>query len=278
MYLRWLLATGLISLVISCQMKQDKGSVLAKAYGNQLHFNDIASHLEGATSKADSTRIIDKKVDEWLMQEILYKEAKTRLKVDATLEQMAEAYKKDLYIHKMESVLKSEQTQTQWTSEEQQNFLESEGISVLLDEPVLQCLLVKVPTNKDTDKIELLWKTEDIPGLNVSVKELEGYAHLDIDSWMKETQVKSLLPDSLVKKIDFNSDKSYKTVYNDERIYYKTLDYLSEGDSIPQNMLAEKIKSRYSRVRFKEFINSWKTELYQNKIQSKDIVITSQQG
>jgi hypothetical protein len=259
-------------------MKQEKGSLLAKAYGNQLHVNDIANHLQEAASKADSLRIIDKKVDEWLMQEILYKEAKTRLKVDPTLEEMAEAYKKDLYIHKMESVLKSEQAKIEWTPQEQQKFIAAEGISVLLEEPVLQCLMVKVPVNADPDKMALLWKTEDIPGLNVYVKEVGGFAQLDIDRWLKETQVKSLLPDSLVKKIKFDSDKSYKTVYNKESIYYKTLAYLPKGDTIPQNLFAEKINNRYSRARFKEFINSWKTELYQNKIQSKDIVITSQQG
>lgn len=278
MYLRWLWAIGLLSLVVSCQMKQEKGSLLAKAYGNQLHVNDIANHLQEAVSKADSLRIIDKKVDEWLMQEILYKEAKTRLEVDPTLEEMAEAYKKDLYIHKMESVLKSEQAKIEWTPQEQQKFIAAEGISVLLDEPVLQCLMVKVPVNADPDKLALLWKTEDIPGLNVYVKEVGGFAQLDIDRWLKETQVKSLLPDSLVKKIKFDSDKSYKTVYNKESIYYKTLAYLPKGDTIPQNLFAEKINNRYSRARFKEFINSWKTELYQNKIQSKDIVITSQQG
>jgi len=278
MYLRWLWAIGLLSLVVSCQMKQEKGSLLAKAYGNQLHVNDIANHLQEAASKADSLRIIDKKVDEWLMQEILYKEAKTRLKVDPTLEEMAEAYKKDLYIHKMESVLKSEQAKIEWTPQEQQKFIAAEGISVLLDEPVLQCLMVKVPVNADPDKMALLWKTEDIPGLNVYVKEVGGFAQLDIDRWLKETQVKSLLPDSLVKKIKFDSDKSYKTVYNKESIYYKTLAYLPKGDTIPQKLFAEKINNRYSRARFKEFINSWKTELYQNKIQSKDIVITSQQG
>ena len=278
MSLRHLYVLGVMSLTISCQMKQDKGSILAKAYGNELSVHDLIE-LKSATSKLDSTLIIDKRVDEWLMQEILYKEAKTRLKEDPVLENMVDAYKKELYIHKMESLLKSEQTtETNWTDSALQATLQKEGLPVILEEPMMKFLMVKVPKRKESEKLQTLWKTEDLPGLKYYISQWEGFARLDIDKWHTRSQISDFLPDSLMTSINFNSEKSYSARHKDDIIYYKTLDYLPKGDSIPNELLVKSLNNKLSRVKFKEFINSWKTELYNNKIQSKDIQITSQQG
>ena len=279
MSLRHLYVLGVISLTISCQMKQDKGSILAKAYGNELYLEDLATDLAQAESKVDSTLIIDKKTDEWLSQEILYKEAKTRLKEDPVIENMVDTYKKELYIHKLEGLLKSElATETSWNTADLQAYIESEGLPTILEEPMMKFLMVKVPHRKESEKLQTLWKTEDLPGLKYYISQWEGFAKLDLDKWHTRSQISNLLPDSLLTTINFKSEKSYSMRHKDDIIYYKTLDHLSKGDSIPSEILAESLNNKLSREKFKEFINSWKTELFNTKIQSKDIQIMSQQG
>ena len=279
MSLRHAYVLGIISLTTSCQMKQDKGSILAKAYGNELYVDDLSADLAYATSKIDSTLIIGKKTDEWLSQEILYKEARTRLKEDPVIENIVDAYKKELYIHKLESLLKSEQNiDNNWSAAALKEKAEAEGLPTILEEPIMKFLMIKVPHRKESDRLQTLWKTEDLPGLKYYISQWKGFARLDIDKWHTKSQISNLLPDSLLNTLNFKSEKSYSVRHKDDIIYYKTLDYLAKGDSIPTEILSESLSNKLSREKFKEFINSWKTELFNTKIQSKDIEIMSQQG
>lgn len=266
------------SFCISCNQPQANDSALvASAYGNKLYLNQITGLSSENLSKSDSSSIIDRHMDSWLMEEILYKEAKNKISNSTEIDALVESYRKSVFIHKYEEAKLSENMNSLVTNAEIDTFYNRHKDQYLLDESITKVLFVKVPEEMNNDKLISLWKTENLLALKTFVNGVSGVAILDLDKWHYLAEIKQLMPEELMNKINFSKRESYSLTKDGHHFLVRILDHVKVNEEAPKSFALPKIRQRLIHDNSEQFLKKWKKELYQNKIQGKDIQITSSQ-
>ncbi len=263
--------------MLTCQAEKANEQTIATAYGQHLQIETLGGQLKGARTSRDSQRIIDKEVDNWLMDEILVHEAKKKFSGSDDIEKKVSSYEKSLYIHELEKYHIETQLDTTITKAEMDTFYNRNQEEYLNSEALIQGLMIKLSDNQYNDTIKSLWKTEDLPALKVVLSENEGNLHLlDATKWYQESRLKNLLPEGLWKRINFKEKESYSYSDGGNQYLVKILGHTPDGKPMPTSYAAPLIKSRIIRDRSRALLRRWRKDIFQNNIQSKDIIIYSQ--
>ena len=197
----------------------------------------------------DSSTILKKHVDKWLLQEILFHEAKAKVETEDRIEQLVENYKKSLYINELEKLELVTQLDTLISRAELDTFYSQHKEDFLLDEEIVRLLFAKVPETLDNDNLQTLWKTENLPALKVFVKEAGGLQFLDLKSWYYLSEMRNLIPAELIAKVNFDKTEAYSLRADGQVFLLKILDYTDANEIAPKSFALEKIKLRLLRDR-----------------------------
>lgn len=263
-------------MIFACQPQITGKDELARAFGQKLYKSDITGALATATNSLDSLQIMDKYVDNWLMSEILYNEAKQKIGKEPGVEKLVEDYKKSLYIHELEKK-KLHDMDTAMISAELASAIAQSESQYLLEEPYLRFLFVKVNESVYNDTLKSIWKTEDLPALDSYVKQMGGLAMLNIQNWYSNSEFNNITPTRLRDKINFSKTESYSLNQDGTQLLLKILEYKKAGESEPSALSIPKIRQRIMHDKSVIFLKEWKKTLYQNNIQSKNIHINNNQ-
>ena len=263
----------LVGLAQCPQQSQNTGEVLVKAYGKQLTTGDIDYLLDNSMAVKDSAIVIQKAIDNWLMDQILFNQAKSKIKHTDELEALVEDYRKSIYIHEYQELSLKEGLEFNITDAEVDRYLSANHEDYILEERIVRVMLAKLPVRYDSDQLESIWATEDVIGLEALVKEGHGLGLTNVDEWHTVSHLKDLLPAALVDRVNFGGSKSYKEKTDTEVILLKIIEDSKAGQLAPKSYIKERIKRELLFNKKKVFLNNLKKTLYQNNIQSKDIHI-----
>ncbi len=259
---------------MSCEPQSvERGEVLATAYKSKLYQPEVEALINESMSSQDSQKLINKYIDKWLMDEILYDKAKQNVKATTELESLVENYRKALYILEYEKNIFAERGKDSISQADLDTFYVRNKEEYKLQEDLVQVLLVKVPEKYDDENLKTLWKTENLPALKNFLKSTDGFGYLDIEKWYPTSELKQLMPTALYDKINFSKQESYSENDRGFRFLIKILDRMKAGEEPPKSYIMPKIRQRILNEKSSEYLNNFKKELYQNNIQSKDIII-----
>lgn len=274
MLARLIISTIALTSILSCEPKSvQRGNVLATAYKNKLYQSEVEGLINESLTRQDSQKLINKYIDQWLMDEILYNKAQQNVKATSDIDNLVESYRKSLYILEYEKEIFAERSSDTITQAALDTFYARNKAEYALQEDLVQLLLVKVPEKYDDENLKTLWKTENIPALKAFLKSSEGFGYLDIEKWYPSSQLKQLMPSSLYNKINFSKQESYSTNDRGNRFLIKILARIKADEEPPQSFIMPKIRQRILNEKSSEYLNNFKKDLYQNNIQSKDIII-----
>ena len=247
---------------------------LATAYGEHLYIDDVSHLLATEHSALDSQHIIDKAVDNWLMDEILLREAKNKIGKTTRISNLLEDYERSLYIQELEARQLAENLDTSLTTAELDTFYNNTKSDWILNEPIIQFLFVKVPASTYDDTMKTLWKTEDLPALRSSLMSSEeNICLLEVDKWYYGSSLKNIRPSDLWKRIDLSKTETYKYTDNNSQLLLKILGNMDKGSQAPKAIAYPLIKQRILHDRSLSYLKNWRKDQYQKEIRSKDIVI-----
>ncbi len=270
----WYFTTCAMVFCSACNIESQKPEdLLASAYGNKLYKSDLGELITSEMTVHDSSSILKKHVDKWLLQEILFHEAKAQVGTEDRIEQLVENYKKSLYIHELEKTQLAAQLDTLITRAELDTFYNQRKEDFLLDEEIVRLLFVKVPEAYDNENLKTLWKTENLPALSVFIKEVGGLQFLNLENWYYLSEMRNLIPAELLAKVNFSKTEAYSLSQDGYRFLIKILDHTDNNEIAPKSFALEKIKLRLLHDRSSGLLKKWKKDLYQNNIQSKNITI-----
>jgi len=260
--------------MLSCEPQSgQKGEVLATAYKSKLYQSEVKGLITEAISSQDSQKLINKYIDQWLMDEILYNSAQKNVKATSDIENLVDNYRKALYILEYEKKIFEERAKDSITQAALDTFYVRNKEEYELQEDIVQVLLVKVPEKYDSENLKTLWKTENVPALKSLLKSSDGFGYLDLEKWYPKSELKQLMPSSLYDKINFSKQESYSTNDKGFRFLIKILAGVKADEEPPKSFIMPKIRQRILNEKSSEYLNNFKKELYQNNIQSKDIII-----
>jgi len=253
---------------------KEGGQPIAKAYGEVLYLDEVAGLVGNSLTKADSQAIINRKVNNWLMDEILFREAKSNLGKDTDLEALVNSYKKSLYISTYESALATDQN-FNISEAELDTFYYQNQDEFILNDNLLQCLYIKVPEALYNKDLTTLWETENLPALRSYLNQDKGIQLLDTERWHTEAELKAFMPEGLQNKINFSSTAAYSHREGGYYFKVKILETAAKGKMAPLSYARPMIYERLNYDKASAFIKQWKKDLYQNKIQGKDIQVNN---
>ena len=125
MYQKFLILCLILFNTLGCQNPHDDGdnsSILAEAFGEQLHISEVSDRLKNIQSASDSQFVINQYTDQWVMDKILYQEAKRTIGKDKGINKLVENYKKSLIIHEWEKTILTEKMDTLLSQNEIDTF------------------------------------------------------------------------------------------------------------------------------------------------------------
>ncbi len=261
---------------MSCQTEKANDRTIATAYGHHLQLDALHEQLRGAQNSRDSQRIIDKEMDNWLMDEILLYEAKKKINSRKEIEGKVKSYEKSLFIHELEKYYIKTELDTTIERQEIDTLYQKHQEDYIISEDLIQCLLVKLPEPQYDEIIKTLWKTEDLPALKASLGTKNDNIHLlDIDNWYQKSKLKNILPQGLWNRINLQAKESYSYSDNSHQYLIKILGHIAQGEPMPVDYASPLLKSRIIRDRSQALLHQWRKDMYQNNIRSKDIIIHS---
>ena len=253
--------------------KRAEKDLLAEVNGARLYTQDIGSSLVKAKNQKDSLFIMNKLVDDWVMEQIQYQEAKRKIDDQSQINTLTQNYERSLFIDAYERKLLEEELDTIVDQTQIDSFYNEHREEFILQETIARCILIKIPINIDNDSIQELWKTEDIPALSALAKSEDFFNLLDLDRWYYRYNLKNVMPDNLYKKLRFNKANNYSLETDEYKYYVKILQIFKAEETAPVSFVKERIKHRILQDRIKSVLKTTKTRLYNEKIKSKAIKI-----
>lgn len=265
---------SLLSL-FSCKMNQsvEDSDILATAYGEELYISELGDQLSNAQSHSDSQFIITKYVDTWLMDKILYKKASQQVKNKKEISQKVESYKKSLYIYALENHIVDEELNTNISIDEIDTFYSRYTKDFILEEAISRMLYVKLPKAMDNDTFTTYWTTEDLPAMKIYLSKVTALPLLDDKRWYGRNQIESMLPERLLKKINFNKEETYSLDVGTTKYYVKILETIKANQNAPVSFVEKDIRARILHDRTEKLIIKKRTDLFQEGINNKNITI-----
>lgn len=273
-----MIITTLLSSCEFASMGKHDGPIVAEAFGQKLYEDELDAYLQNITSASDSQYIISMVVDEWLKDQIIYEEARSKLRNKAHIQDMVEDYKQSLIINEWENMYLRNELDTVISSQEINSFFRFHRTDFLLEEPIIRFFFVRLPGEFDKDSLEDLWETEDLPALKTFCTHNGGYSILEPDEWYNLSVLKSIAPTELFAKISLKKPANYTTSIEDGEFYLKVLEIIDDKDEIPVSFVKERIKLRILQDRKKALVKMKKAALFEEKIKSKEIKIYGKAG
>lgn len=263
-------------LGMSCNGLLDKSkdpNLVAEAYGKKLYIQEIVSGIGNFNNPIDSQIAATRFIDEWLIDLILFEEAQKKLKDKKRIQKLIQDYERSLYISELENRIVKNLLDTVVAQEAIDTFYLKHSEDFKLSEPIVRLLLIRLDSVRDASTLKNLWTTEDLPALKIYVEKSQGLAFLDPQEWQYISDLRSISPESLFAKISLNRPGEYALEQNDQHFYLKVLEIIDQNDLPPMEFVKERIKLRILQDRIKALLKSHKSELFNEKIQSKEIKI-----
>ena len=103
----------------------------------------------------------------------------------------------------------------------------------------------------------------------------EGVSLINLSKWYYLSELKNILPESINKKISLKKPNSYSGTDKGSKYYVKVLEIIKDTDEVPVSFLHERVKHRILQQRKNKLLKKKKSELYNQRITSKQIKVNS---
>jgi len=255
--------------------KNSKGEILAEAYGEKLSMDDISEHLRNAETSSDTQFVISRFTDQWVMDKILFEEAKKTVGKKESINRLVDEYERSLIIHEWDKEVLSNELDTFLNEQEIAIFYEQSKKEFKLQEDIVRFLFIGISDSLWDSTTEGLWKTETIPALEQYLDQSDGTYILNPDKWYYKSELKNILPPALFKKISFSKPNNYSLNTDDYKYFVKIIETVDSDEDAPVSFVENIIRQRILHDRANSILREKKTALFNKNIQNKVIKIYS---
>ena len=273
-----LVAVVAMVLVSSCNSKVDHGgkTPLVSVGDSYLYKEDVVAMLATDRMIKDSADFVEKYVEHWLEDILLYNQAKRNVASSKEVARLIDSYKKSLLLNVYQEGLVNQQLDKEITPEEISAFYDDNMAMFRMEEPMVKGLFLKVA--KKAPKLDAVrrWCKSDNPE---ELEKLEKYTLTNAqvyeyfyDKWTPLSVLASRMTigdDELCRKVV----KTGFIEFSDSASLYmiNVADYLPEGEQKPLDLAESEIKELLVNSRKAEFLQQVKREIYNKAIVSGEV-------
>ena len=258
----------------SCQQQVEHGgkTPLAQVGSYFLYQEDMEQALPYGISGDDSVKFVEKFVQKWLEEQVLYEKAEHNVRGDEKIERMVAEYRRTLVMNNYEHMLLLQKVSEELTEEELQEYYKENKQLFILEESVIKGVLIKVPLASPGLKDLKRWYKEKT---DEALEELEKYAFRNsvlyeyfYEHWIPISELEGKIVVDLAE-LSHNFDKHHDIEVEDgEYCYLLHIDeHISKGEEKPYDLARHEIINLLANKRKVEFMNNVKKDLYNQSME-----------
>ena len=261
----------------ACQEKKsdDKGEVVASAYGKKLYKTDLENIVYEGISYHDSVVRAKLYIDKWVRNQLLIRQAENNLNSEQLdFSKRLEEYRNSLVINKYETELINQNLDTEVTEDQISDYYNKNRAEFRMNRDIVQLASVSIPNDSKKKWIfTKLFRDYDSLMIDSLTSLADQYAltyDFNIQEWRDFEEVIGNYNLKVKDNKSFLNEKKFFVV-NDDEIYtlVKICDYRLVGDESPCEMEIDKIKYIILSNRKKELLENLYDDLYSKAIQDK---------
>ena len=256
---------------------------IARVGDNYLYGENIAQDMPLGLSFSDSSRLVDKYVDDWVKKQLLIIKANEELSINAiNIDRKVEDYRYTLIMHEFEKIYIGSHLNTQVTQEEIESYYHERSENFLLKQNIVQCIFAKIPSSAP-DISQIRRNIRNFP--NTEIEDIKNYCYqfadlsfLDDSVWigLDELVINTPLA-SLQNKTQFLEKTVYSETRDESYIYlfriveYKISDQVAPLEYVKEdieNIIINKrklaLKKELHETIYEEALKTKKFEVYRN--------------
>ncbi len=273
------LLIGILIVLSACSVKNgaENGNVIAKVGDYYLYEIDVKDAIPQNTNAKDSLTIARNFINTWVREKLLLFHAEENLPEDQkNFDKQLETYRNSLVIYQYESLLISQQLNTEITEQEVEEYYENNRHNFELKQNIVKADYVILHLDdKNNDRIESLFRSNNMNLIDSLETYCELYAvryFINDDQWISFNNLLNIIPIKTYNQEAFLKNNRL-VEFDDENFKYliKFLDFSVKDEISPLSFERENIKSIILNKRKIELINQMRNQLFEDALNS-DIV------
>lgn len=270
----------LISLLGSCNKSEkirriSDAPILAEVSGTKLYLDELEDSglLNTSITGEDSTQVINAYVQKWIKDQLLLSEAEKALSDDIDIDMLVQDYRESLLLYNYENALVRNQLDTSITQTQIESYYEEHSSAFKLAESILRCRIAVVDGKKPKlERFYSNWKAEKMESAISYLKEHATSYYLNEEKWYSESEVLSLIGNS-VKAKQLKTSKTVQEAKDGNEYFVKILEYVDKSEDPPLAYVVSNIKKIILHQRKSKLIRRLKEDLYQREINGSKVRI-----
>lgn len=262
-------------LIASCNRNIPESQIVAQVGNSVLSVNELNMQIPMGLTGVDSTDFVNKYVDDWIDEHIMYEQGLRSLPDIDQLNAQAESYRRNLIAQTYMNELISVKATDEISAQDIEAFYQKYSKQLKLDAPIIQGVYIKLLLN--TSKLDQVrrWLKSLDAGDQDCISELDEFGNMRAveyenfyDQWVEMLQLTDKLPVTVVEPGSFLRCKIYEM--KDDQYYYLFVikDYRLNGEVQPLEFARNNIYDILMRQRKQELRRKLIDELRQEGMQS----------
>lgn len=255
---------------------KDGDKLLAKVYNKSLYLSQLEGIVPEGTSASDSALMVTAYMQRWVREQLLMYEAERNIPKDLNIDKLVRDYRASLVRFNFEQQIIAEKMDSTVSEAELKTFYENNKDQFQLESTILQCQLLKLPSNAPQNELNKLWysrSASDEAKLRSYAKQWAALALLDTKKWYKLDEVAALLPKGTLNSDNVGSRREGTLSDGDFRYYYRVLETVKGKETAPFEYVKEQASKVILHKRKQLLLEKWKEDLYQKELRRENIQI-----
>lgn len=270
--------SGCLLLLSACGNRNQRQNdpEVARVYDKILYASEVSGGVPPGATPPDSALLAGAFVQRWIGEQLLMFEAERNVSKDPNIDKLVRDYRASLVRFNFEEQLIAQKLDSVVREDEVRSFYEDNKELFELQNTILKCVLIKVPSDAPQSEINKLWNSRsdaDMAKLNTLANQISVIALLDREKWYRLDQISALLPQGTLTADNVSSRKEGVLTDGGFRYYYRILESVRSKETAPFDYVKEQASKVILHHRKQELLDKWKKELYDNELRRGNIKV-----
>ncbi|HLP05880.1 MAG TPA: peptidylprolyl isomerase [Paludibacter sp.] len=269
----------------SCKSKPEAekpaSKPLLEVEGKFLYADDVKQIIPPNVNKKDSAEIAQSFIRKWVIDVLMYENAKRNVSNQAEINEMVESYRKSLTIHQYQQRMIEQRLPKEPSEEELKSFYDQYRDQLVLKENIIRGFLLVLPKKAPNMGNVRSWvQSGNTKALeNIEKYSLQNAISYDYfgDKWMPFTEVLKKIPLQIEDPASFISSRRFVETADSLQTYFLRIqDGKTTGQVEPYEMARDRISNILQNKHKADFIAEFESELYKDAIESDAVTFFKQ--
>lgn len=245
--------------------------------GKILYLDEITSTIPQGTSPADSLKMAELYINNWIKETIVYEEASRNLKESEEIRTMVEAYRHSLIIYEYQQQALAKKMEQTVTDEDIARYYEQNAQRFLSSQNLVKGIFIKVPRNAaQLDQLKKWGRKRDTQAMEhietYCMQRAQAYENFR-EEWVTLDDVIDQIPYEIKDQTKFLKAQSQLEVTDNNYTYLFYIDhYLLAGSPEPIEFVSKRIRNILINSSKTEFLHQLEEDMVNEAMEKGQII------